>query len=311
MIDLRHLLFYLGHFLNYPNFFKLHSWLMRNLYKPREVLFKQQSFYLKNLIKYSYENVEFYHKTFKNLDIKPEDISSIEDLSRLPIIDKKIIRNNYDKFFPKNLKNIKYIERSTGGTTGTPLNYRITKYNRYLGGALTYRMWKRANYNLGDEVLIIGGSSIVPRKDTFFEKLITKIVRNAFYLDAFNLSNYNLKNEFGKIQKFSPKFIYGYPSAIEIFGKWLYENDYHLREVKGIVTTSEKLFEPLREKIEKYYNVQVLDSYGLNDGGISAHECRKKEGLHIDTERGILEVVNKNNTNIIEQQGEIIYLKCK
>ena len=306
MLDLKHLMFYLEHYLYYPNFFKLVNWLVNNQYKMQEVLFKQQTFYLRRLIKYSYENVEFYHKEFKSLNLVPRDVNSIKDLSKLPLIDKNIIRNNYNQFVPLNLKKIKYKEKSTGGTTGTPLNYRITKYIQYLGDALTYRTWKRANYSLGDKVLKIGGSSIIPKKGNFFKDLITRTGKNAAYLDSFNLSESKFKKEITNLIKFRPKLIYGYPSAIEFFGKWLYNNGFVLKEIEGIVTTSEKLFTPIRKNIEKYFNTLVIDSYGLFDGGIGASECKEKEGLHIDTERGILEVVNDNNTNIIEQDGEII-----
>lgn len=300
------MLFQLGHFLNYPNFFQLYNWLVENQYKKRELLFKQQSFYLKRIVKFSYENVKFYHKKFKELNLLPEDIKSIEDLSKLPIIDKKIINIHYNEFFPNNLKNIKYIKRSTGGTTGTPFIYRVTNYERYIGGALAYRRWEHANYNLGDELLIIGGSSILPDKNTYLKQLITRIIRNAFYLDSFNLSDYYLKNEIEKIIQFRPKFIYGYPSAIEFFGKWLYNNGYSLNEIKGIVTTSETLFKPIRRNIEKYYGISVFDNYGLNDGGVSAGECKEKKGFHIDTERSILEVVDKKNKHVIGKEGEII-----
>ncbi len=269
-------------------------------------MLKQQSFYLKQIVNFCYENVKFYRNNLKALNLLPKDIKFIEDLSKLPIIDKKTINQNYNDFFPKNLNNIKYIERSTGGTTGTPMRYRITKYERNLAGALTYRRWKRANYKIGDRILIIGGSSIIPNKNTYLKDLITRTIRNAFYLDSFNLSEKILRNEIDRINKFQPKFIYGYPSAIEFFGRWLYNNGYSLNGIRGIVTTSETLYQHIRVKIENYYGISVFDNYGLNDGGISAGECKKKEGLHIDTERSILDVVDNNNNNIIGEEGEII-----
>lgn len=306
MLNLSKIYFFIGHFLNYPKFFKLHKWLDKNQYNGREIFLKQQNFYLKRLIRYSYENVEFYHKTLKKINLNPVEIKTINDLTKLPIIDKNIIRNYYDEFLPKTFTKSEYIERSTGGTTGIPLRYRITRYNRFLAGALTYRMWKRANYILGDNILIIGGSSIVPNENQFLKKFITRIVRNALYLDSFNLSRTNFISTYKDIIKFNPKFIYGYPSAIEYFGNWLYNNGLFLKDIKGIVTTSEKLYVQIRNNIEKYFNVDVFDYYGLNDGGISAGECNEKNGLHIDIERGILEVIDNKTLNLTNEEGEII-----
>ena len=67
------------------------------------------------------------------------------------------------------------------------------------------------------------------------KELITRTTRNAFFLDSFNLSDNNLRVEINKIIKYQPNFIYGYPSAIELFSRWLYNNGYSLNSIKKIV----------------------------------------------------------------------------
>jgi phenylacetate-CoA ligase len=62
----------------------------------------------------------------------------------------------------------------------------------------------------------------------------------------------------------------------------------------------------MREKLKKVFNCEVYDGYGLNDGGVTAFECPEHSGMHIDTERGILEVVDSAGKQIEQGEGRII-----
>ena len=52
--------------------------------------------------------------------------------------------------------------------------------------------------------------------------------------------------------------------------------------------------------------MEVYDGYGLNDGGVSAYECPEHAGLHIDTERSIMEVVDGEGHQMNRGDGRIL-----
>ena len=62
----------------------------------------------------------------------------------------------------------------------------------------------------------------------------------------------------------------------------------------------------MREKISDVFGCEVYDGYGLNDGGVSAYECPEHAGLHIDTERSIMEVVDGEGHQIDRGDGQIL-----
>ena len=51
---------------------------------------KYQLSQLNKLLNHTYENVPYYTKLFDKLNIKPNDINTIKDLSKLPILTKEI-----------------------------------------------------------------------------------------------------------------------------------------------------------------------------------------------------------------------------
>jgi phenylacetate-CoA ligase len=74
---------------------------MPNYFEPeiecasREKLREIQSQRLVEMVKRCYENVPFYKKKFDEIGLKPEDIHSIDDLSKLPFTTKQDLRDTY------------------------------------------------------------------------------------------------------------------------------------------------------------------------------------------------------------------------
>ena len=70
-------------------------------YSPDQMEKLQQK-KLQVILSHAYENVPYYHRIFKERNLKPEDIKSTEDLSKLPILTKDDIRRNFDNMIAKN-----------------------------------------------------------------------------------------------------------------------------------------------------------------------------------------------------------------
>ena len=132
-------LFIFAHSLGDRSFYSTYKQFVKNQYRPYSELKAEQEKQLKHMISFAYKNVPYYKKLFKSLKLGPGDIKRIVDLEKLPILTKDIIKNNWEDFKPINLSYLKYYERSTGGSTGTPFQYMLSKHDRFLSGALLYR----------------------------------------------------------------------------------------------------------------------------------------------------------------------------
>ena len=53
----------------------------------------RQAEQLEALIKHAYTNIPYYHDLFRRLNLRPEDIRSQQDLQKLPVLTKQIIKN--------------------------------------------------------------------------------------------------------------------------------------------------------------------------------------------------------------------------
>ncbi len=299
-------LFILAHQIVENNFHLIYRKLIQNQWMSYKELKDEQEKQLRSLINYSFENIPYYHKLFRDLKLSPSDIKNIEDLEKLPILKKQIIKENWEDFKPINLNKISYYEGDTGGSTGVPLKYRLAKFDKFLAGALLYRGWGYGRYELGDKMVFLAGSSLDVGTEKYLVKRAHEIIRNLKKLSSFDMGEKEMREYVDVINSFKPKFIRGYASSIYFFSKWIEQNNLKIHQPLAVFTTADKLYPNMRTSIEMVFNCEVYDGYGLNDGGISAFECPEHCGLHIDTERSIMEVVDKDGNEIEKGEGSLL-----
>jgi phenylacetate-CoA ligase len=239
--------------------------------------------------------------------LKPSDIANIQDLEKLPILTKQIIKQNLQDFLPQTSKGLEYINGSTGGSTGEPLKYRMSHEDHERGVALLYRCWAHAGYQLGDRLAVIAGSSLIPTTSSAIHKRLQGFALNTQSYSSFGMSEKTLFRYLRRMNRFKPKFIRGYASSVYLFANFIHSHKLAIKfHPQAVFTTAEKLFENQRETIEHVFGVKVFDNYGLNDGGVSACECEEHSGMHTSTERAILEVVDEDGNPVNGQIGHIL-----
>jgi phenylacetate-CoA ligase len=277
----------------------------RQAWQEEEIRLYQQK-HLQKMIHYCWEYVPFYRSRWRSFIDNAVDIQTIEDLQKLPILSKDELREELADL-TTTAPWIKSEEARTGGSTGRPTIFRMTKYDQECMWAQMYTGWQWAGYRVGDPFLAVGGESIgtgLGDRRTLKDKIMHRW--------SFSGSNLTLERVSKLVS--SPQFkiirlIYGYPNAIRELGELLYQLGAHFPALKGVVCTAEVMRKEVRERIsETLGGVAVFDQYGLNDGGLLAVEGVEHDGLHVFFHRGILEVVDQQNRqiNAINQSGRAI-----
>lgn len=272
-----------------------------------EELQKYQNKKLRALIKHAYENVPYYHHEWKKLNLKPEDIKTVKDLRKIPIITKEDIRKNFGDFKSKDFAVRKPNPGATGGSTGEPLKFYYDWAVWSMDWACAYRGRGFAGYHVGDKIVTIGGSSLVPsQKSSFRKQAKSKIIERHIGLSAFDMNEENMRKYAEIITRYKPQFLRGYASSLYIFAKFCEEDSINFPTVQAAFTTAETLFEPYRKEIENAFDVEVFDGYGCRDGGTNAYECAEHTGLHISTEKSAVEFINDNENVASGERGKVI-----
>lgn len=249
---------------------------------------------LQMLVQHCYAHVPYYRNLFKSLSLTSDDIKTREDLCKLPVLTKQIIRDHYNELIADNSSDYKVMDGSTGGSTGTPLKFKKDVQTWNMAWASSFRAWEWYDYHLGEKLFTLGGNSLVKKTKSFSAKdMFDKVIMRNLKRSSSEVDDEAMRNHYEAFMRYKPVAMRGYASSLVIFARYIEKNKLPLHQLRLVLTTGEMLMPDYRDTIERVFNCKVYDAYGAGDGGIAAHECLLQQGLHLSEERCVVEITDK------------------
>ena len=141
---------------------------------------------LRALVKHSYHSVPYYHRYFRKRNLYPDDVKSVADLKKLPLITKQKIRDNYEDFVSRKVRMLNPIIASTGGTTGQPFQYISSKQSASMLWATNFRGWGWGGYKFGEKRATLAGISLIPNEKLTLKQSARFLLENHLPLFLFH-----------------------------------------------------------------------------------------------------------------------------
>ncbi|MDX8572705.1 AMP-binding protein [Elizabethkingia sp. HX QKY] len=241
---------------------------------------KLQSERLKNLVAYLDERSEFYKRKFSESGLFPQDIKSIEDISKLPITYKQDLRDSYPfGLFTVPKSQLQRIHCSSG-TTGKPTVVGYTKEDVDLFSEVVARSLNAAGAQRGMLLHNAYGYGI------FTGGLGLHYGAEKLGMSVLPISGGMTARQVDLIMDFKPEVICCSPSyaltiADELANRGIPAEDISL---KYAVLGSEPWTEIIRGHIEKRLGLHATNIYGLSEiigPGVSMEDWEEKGGSYI------------------------------
>jgi phenylacetate-CoA ligase len=275
-------------------------------YDPLDIRCARQDAGLAAMLSYAEEFVPYYRQVFANAGIRAQDVQAVRDLFSLPVLTRSLIRDNPDAFVPRAGEGKAYIQGRTGGSTGQPLRYRMSVDDYEAGVALMYRAFGQVGYRPGDSMVIVAGGSLTSISPGITDR-VRDVVTNRRTLSSYGMSQERMAQYLDLISRWRPKFVRGYASSLLALSRIALSRGIPpFTSIRAVFSTAECLTPSARHMIEQVFGCEVIDGYGLNDGGVSATECAKHSGFHVDMERAVLEVVDETGRPVVGRPGRIL-----
>lgn len=266
---------------------------------------------IKEIIKYAYNSVPFYHQKYQEANILPEDIQSVEDFNKIPFVTKKDFQNASSvDLLPGPIKKQGMIT-TTSGTKGKPLSIYITLFDvvqglfGYLRPFREYGIdWRKHNIAF---ILDL-------RQDSVERKYLNEGIFPSFkpFISFDNIRVFSLRQDaeelITELDKFQPDFIGGYTGKLTHLAL-LKENGYG-QNVNPIAmgSTGEPLDEHVKALVEEAFDTKCYNTYGATEPGPVAFECRKRN-IHIDSDLIYCEFFKNGKHTVGEEPGNIVITK--
>lgn len=240
----------------------------------RDEIIEWQNRQFRKLIRFAYEHTVYYKDIIDKSGHSIDDFTSTDDICRLPVLTKEIIRQRYSDIVPDNINEIAHRKHSTGGSTGEPLHFIIDENTWGYVTAAKIHAWKTTGFHYGEPFLAFGSSSLFRVNKKNWSHDIYYKLRNVISLNGMNMEDSICRKYLEIAHKKRVKYIYGYASSIYILASYVKKHNVKYK-LNAVFTTSEVLNPEYRQVIEEAFDTKVMDCYGAHDGGITAFEIER------------------------------------
>jgi phenylacetate-CoA ligase len=218
---------------------------------------------VRELISHCYANVPYYRRVMEDRRLRPDDIRSVADLQKLPLLTKEALRRWSHDLIARNVRSKSLHWTRTGGTTGEPVRVAKDRPCNALESLCLERglAWGGLQPS-APRIRLFGGSLGIDQ--TRWTTRIASRLRGEVFLPAFELRVDTAPAFFDTIQRSGARHLIGYASSIYRLAVLAEELGAHFT-FDAVFPTAELLLPEWKDVIGRRFACEVLPYYGCGE----------------------------------------------
>ncbi len=262
-------------------------------WRSRAQLEGQQLTDLRSLLTHAEATCPWYRETWANLQLRAGEVNSFQDFQSFPLLTREAIRDHRVEL--RTTQPLKLIPKSTGGSSGVPLQFDLDTGSNDRRTAMMYRGYRWAGGEPGTRQLFIWGG---PVAGTAGWKQWKQALHTAFdnrkIINCFDFTPERMPVHVKALDRFKPEVIVAYTTPLYEFARYLDEHGIEPFSPKSIIVGAEKLHDFQRTLIERVFKCKVFETYGSREFMLIGAECGEHAGLHLSHENLYVEILDDN-----------------
>jgi len=275
------------------HFRDMRAFLDKSEYWSKDQFKEYQESELRGLIAHVYKNVPYYRKIFNERNLKPGDIQTQDDLSKLPYLTKDNVSEYFKDLLATNIPHSELETITTGGTTtGVASEFcRHRKVTEPAYMAFVWRGWNWVGVHYGDRWVSLRGQLLHQSPKAKNRWMKWNPLTRSLNFSSFEMNDETLPEYIRHIRNYGPKVFQAHPSSAYIVAKYLEDNNERMNGIKAVITSSETLHDHQRSCIEEQLGAKIYDMYGNLERTVLVMQC-ENDSYHIIPEMGMTELIN-------------------
>jgi phenylacetate-CoA ligase len=261
---------------------------------------------LRLLLEHAYGQCPFYRDRFDRANLKPGDLRGLDDLRALPTLEKRDMQEQGERMVARNWPRGDLIHNQTGGSTGEPVSFYLSRDRKCSRAAATLRHNRWAGWEVGDRAAVIWGAPRDRPPDTWRARLRAAMLREPLWLDTANLTEASLAEFHNALATWRPTIIQAYARSAVLFARYLRARGLTPHRPRAIITSAEVLEADERRLLEEVFGCPVFNRYGCREVSVVASECPAHTGLHIMAEGLYVEIETPCGPASVGEMGAIL-----
>ncbi len=244
----------------------------------------------------------YYKAAFETAGIAPRDLNSLDDLARLPVLEKAVLQQQGEELLTREIPP-GAVTVATSGSTGQPLRVQRSTSDQAQVSAVWARIFDSYGRRLFDRQVNIGSGRAVVRKGP------AALLRKLGLLRVYQLSSFDpMDQQIDLLRRVKPQLLSAYGIGLELVAEAVVQA--RVTDIRPrIVYTSGTALSPRgRGLAQEAFGKRPLDVYAANEVGPIAWECPVNRGfLHLNDDTQITEIVNEAGQPVpIGEVGQVV-----
>jgi phenylacetate-CoA ligase len=273
---------------------------------PVPELKKLQYRLLKTLVYRLYSFSPFYHDRMKEAKVHPDDITSLADVTKLPFMVKKDLRDNYpDKIFTASCEDLVRYHVSSG-TTGKPTVVGYTEHDLDRWTDSLARGLTSCGLGRGDVIQVSYGYGL------FTGGLGLHYGAERIGATVLPTSVGNTERQIELMQDLRATAICCTPSYLLHMGEVAEKMGVSIKndtDLKAGILGAEPWTDRMRTRIQDWLGIRAYDIYGTSElSGPMFLECAEQKGFHVWSDLALVEVLDPASGEAVGpgERGELV-----
>ncbi len=278
--------------------------LKRTERMPHELRQKMLFDRLRKLLQHAWQHTVFYRQKWLQVGFRPEDLHTLEDLSRLPLLTKDEIRENKKAIVAGGVGQPGLVPKKTSGSTGVSLEFWVDEESLQWkrGCTLYFDQW--SGWRLGDPIAAVWGNPT--HRVNFRAALRNALLDRYDYLDTLNMGEEEMMQFYRRQRKRNPALLFGHAHSLYLFANFLQAKHLKSFRPRAVISTCMVLHDFERRRIEETFGCKVFNRYGCEEVSLVACECEAHEGLHLNLNSLLVEFVRDGKPAGPGEAGAIV-----
>jgi phenylacetate-CoA ligase len=276
----------------YRTAWKIYWKLKRNLRRSASEVQEESWQRFRRLVEYAYHHVPLYKKLYDRSDFHPDQLHEPADIRKIPCTDKALFQKTpLQERLADDYPVSRLIRRRTSGSTGSPLDVYYTAEDRIYRTLMHLRILFHNGMRLRDRMAHISDSRHATDERYSFQKF-------GFLAKDFIYAADPVEKQLQDLQAIRPAVIYSYASSMVLLAAEIEKQTTRPIQPRLVFTTGELLTEADRQRINRAFNVELKDIYGLVEMGDVAWQCAEVNGYHLNMDSFYAEVDESGSRGI-------------
>jgi phenylacetate-CoA ligase len=262
-------------------------------------------------VAYAYAHVPYYRETMRRLLLGPEDIRSVADLTRLPLLEREQLQRDPEYFRSEQWPAAACVLLQSGGTTGAPLtvfrdppSLLVEAAQRERQRSLVTRLaGRRMRYR---EAAISPHDSSVSAAVSAVRR--TSLVPPSLRVQRQHFSMLRAPAELVReLDRYRPEVITSYGSYLEALFSYIGEQRQRLRPTRVAVYGADSFSATMREWVRAELGIEVLSSYNAVETPQIGFECERHRGHHLNIDLCPVRLIEADGREATDgEPGEVV-----